>query len=133
MNEQIMPRKLLAAGLQVLITPREERGRQKGGNPTVGPCQGPYRGPSRGDVFLTARYPRITTGEPGEEGARQEGGGCGRGGRALRRVPPRWRERVLYSQSTGPNPLDHRDDLVGPALRHGSCVLARGGPVPIRS
>ena len=32
----------------------------------------------------------------------------------------RERERVLYWQPTGPNPLHHRDDFVRPALRHGS-------------
>ena len=30
------------------------------------------------------------------------------------------RERVLYCQPTGPNPLNHRDDFSRPALRHGS-------------
>ena len=30
------------------------------------------------------------------------------------------RERVLYWQPTGPNPLNHRDDFSGPAWRHGS-------------
>ena len=30
------------------------------------------------------------------------------------------RERVLYGQPTGPNPLNHRDDFSRPALRHGS-------------
>ena len=30
------------------------------------------------------------------------------------------RERVLYRQHTGPNPLNHQDDFSGPALRHGS-------------
>ena len=30
------------------------------------------------------------------------------------------RERVLYGQPTGPNPLHHRDDFSGLALRHGS-------------
>ena len=29
------------------------------------------------------------------------------------------RERVLYLQFTTANPLDHRDDFSGPALRHG--------------
>ena len=30
------------------------------------------------------------------------------------------RERLLYRQSTGPNPLSHRDDFARPALRHES-------------
>ena len=30
------------------------------------------------------------------------------------------RERILYWQPTGLNPLNHRDDLSGPALRHWS-------------
>ena len=30
------------------------------------------------------------------------------------------RKRVLHRQPTGPNPVNHRDDLIGPALRHGS-------------
>jgi len=30
------------------------------------------------------------------------------------------RERDLYSQPTGPNPLNHRDDFSRPASRHGS-------------
>ena len=29
------------------------------------------------------------------------------------------RGRFLYRQPTGPNPLNHRDDLSGSALRHG--------------
>ena len=29
-------------------------------------------------------------------------------------------ERVLYLQPTGPNPLNHRDNFSGPALRHDS-------------
>ena len=34
-------------------------------------------------------------------------------------VWPERRERVLYSQSTGPNQLNHPDDFSRPALRHG--------------
>ena len=30
------------------------------------------------------------------------------------------RERLIYSQPTGPDPLNHYDDLSRPALRHGS-------------
>ena len=38
-----------------------------------------------------------------------------------RHIPhPAQRERVLYGQLTGPNPLNHRDDSSGPALRHWS-------------
>ena len=33
---------------------------------------------------------------------------------------PAQRERVLYLQPTGPNPLHHSDDFSRPALRHGS-------------
>ena len=36
----------------------------------------------------------------------------------IRRNPQRG--KVLYWQPTGPNPLNHRDDFSGPALRHGS-------------
>jgi hypothetical protein len=32
------------------------------------------------------------------------------------------RERVLNRQTTGPNPLNRRDDFGGPALRHGSLL-----------
>ena len=33
---------------------------------------------------------------------------------------PQARERILDWQPTGPNPLYHRDDFSGPALRHGN-------------
>ena len=50
-------------------------------------------------------------------GGRLSGTGC------LRRASSE-RERVLYWQPTGPNPLNHRDDFRDdfsrPALRHGS-------------
>jgi len=36
------------------------------------------------------------------------------------RCTPNSKERVLYCQPTGPNPLHHRDDFSRPALRHGS-------------
>ena len=32
---------------------------------------------------------------------------------------PSQRERVVYGQPTGPNPLNHQDEFSRPALRHG--------------
>jgi len=45
------------------------------------------------------------------------------------------RERILHWQPTGPNPLNNRDGLSGPALRHGSLKSffrgdRRSGPPP---
>ena len=42
-----------------------------------------------------------------------------------------WRERVLYCQHTGPNPLNHPDDVSGPALCTSGTFSQQASPIPL--